>query len=140
MKMKDYKVIQKLYNNQTQFDDLLEGDQIVTHEEIEKIVSWGAAYFQQEIKELIYPSKSYSVAIIYSYLISENFGEDFYFSLNDPDLFWGNDRYFTSYQGSKIVYDRILSEIGFGPNFKLNTKLFQVNITVDYFKKEFGLG
>ncbi len=137
--MKDYKVIQKIYNSQTRFDDLLEEHQIVIQDDIEKIVGWGANYFQQDMKELIYPAKSYSVAIIYSYLISQNFGEDFFTSLNDPDLFCGNDKYFTPYQNNKLVYDRILSKIAFRKDFRLNTELLQINTTVNCFKKEFGL-
>lgn len=139
MQMQNYKVIQKIYNLHSEFDDLIDDKELLFLTLPEEIIKHSVSYFQSEVARLIYPSKSYAVAIIYSYLLEKYFNEKFFLSLNDPDLFCGNDRYFHTYNQNQHVYDRILKEIGFFDNFKLNLELPQIRKTVDYFHIEFSL-
>lgn len=139
MKMKDYKVVQYIYNKTQVHEDLIEDDFIYMDKE-EDIIDYGAAYFSKDLTFLYYPAKSYSVAIIYSYLIHKTFNEDFYEVLNDVDLFCGNDKFYTPYTQSKKIYDAIIDKIGlFDNNFSLNMNLEQVYKTVGFFAEEFGV-
>lgn len=92
-------------------------------------------YFTTASDIIRYPSKSYAVAIIYAKLLDQYFGEDFYESLNDPDLLHGNDVFFVPYNEAKHIYDAVLGEI----SLEFNTNLPQVNTTVSYFLEEFYL-
>ena len=135
--MKDYKIRQILYNRLNPHDDLI-GEKIIIKSNREDIIKLGALYFKQNLDQLYFPAKSYSVAIIYSFLLSNHFGEDFFSSLDDPDLLGGNDRYFVTYNQDKQTYDLILQEIGlFSPGFELDLSVDQVAKTVEYFSKEF---
>lgn len=80
--------------------------------------------------ELIYPAKSYFVAIIYAKCLEKYFQEDFYQSLNDNELL-PDDCYFSTYDNNKQIYDSIIENIG---------DIWQydsIKKTVNYFKKEF---
>ena len=78
---------------------------------------------------LIYPAKSYFVAIVYAWYLKKYFNEDFYKSLNDPDLL-PDDAYFVPYEKSKYVYDTVLKAIGNIEKYK------SIDKTVSYFKQE----
>lgn len=80
--------------------------------------------------ELIYPAKSYFVAIIYAKCLEKYFNIDFYESLNDKELL-PDDCYFTIYNDSKDIYDNVIENIG--DIWQYNS----INKTVEYFKKEF---
>lgn len=137
--MKDYKVRQILYNKLNEFDDNLMGLDYLIIDDPNEIARVGADYFLKPMDLLIYPSKSFSVAIIYAHLLKEYFAEDFFNSLNSEDLFCGNDRFFIPYDSAKDIYDVILTKINYNSNFKLNFGLFQIKKTVDYFKSEFSV-
>lgn len=138
MKMKDYKIKQILYNSLNVHDDLVSEFKVI--DDKDKIIEYGIKYFQQEMPELIYPSKSYSVAIIYAYLLQKHFNAGFFESLNDRDLFCSNDRFFVPYASDPETYEAIMNEIGINhKNFTLNTSLEQIATTVHYFKQEFDL-
>ena len=79
---------------------------------------------------LIYPAKSYFVAIIYAKCLEKYFHQNFYEMLNDKDLL-PDDKFFITYQNDKDLYDKILENIG------EIWKYDSINKTVDYFKKEF---
>lgn len=79
---------------------------------------------------LIYPAKSYFVAIIYAKCLEKYFHQNFYEMLNDKDLL-PDDKFFITYQNDKVLYDNILDNIG------EIWKYDSINKTVDYFKKEF---
>lgn len=81
--------------------------------------------------KLIYPAKSYYVAIIYAYLLSQYFGQDFYDMLNREDLLNYDDQYFVIYSKSKQIYDKILKQI-----YPKLSEL-DINDTAIYFYKEF---
>lgn len=138
-RMKDYKAYQYIYNRTHEHEDFIEEDYVYADTD-QEILKYGVAYFYEDLSRLYYPAKSYSVAIIYSYLISKNFHENFYEVLNDEDLFCGNDRFFTPYQERKPLYDYIIKSIAlFDEDFVLNMNLEQISKTVGFFEKEFGI-
>lgn len=80
--------------------------------------------------ELIYPAKSYFVAIIYAKCLEKYFGGSFFEYLNDPELL-PDDTYFKVYSQDKSTYDNIINRIGDIWKYPSICK------TVNYFKKEF---
>lgn len=80
--------------------------------------------------ELIYPAKSYFVAIIYAKCLEKYFGGSFFEYLNDPELL-PDDTYFKVYSQDKSTYDNIINRIGDIWQYPSICK------TVNYFKKEF---
>lgn len=80
--------------------------------------------------ELIYPAKSYFVAIVYAKCLEKYFGGNFFEYLNDPELL-PDDTYFKTYSQNKSTYDNIINRIGNIWQYPSICK------TVNYFKKEF---
>lgn len=80
--------------------------------------------------ELIYPAKSYFVAIVYAKCLEKYFGGSFFEYLNDPELL-PDDTYFKIYSQDKSTYDNIINRIGDIWQYPSICK------TVNYFKKEF---
>jgi hypothetical protein len=96
------------------------------------------AYFKYPSDDLVYPAKSYSVALIYASLLEEYFEISLLDSLADLNLFQGTDRFFKSYDLDKAVYDsalRLLTEEGLLRS--LRTELPQIKETVRCFHEEF---
>ena len=86
-------------------------------------------FFKTESK-LVYPAKSYFVAIVYAKCLEKYFNIPFYEALDYNDLLF-DDNFFVPYHKDKVTYDRILEKIG---------DIFQyqsINKTMEYFKKEF---
>lgn len=80
--------------------------------------------------ELIYPAKSYFVAIVYAKCLEKYFGGSFFEYLNDPELL-PDDTHFKIYSQDKSTYDNIINRIGDIWQYPSICK------TVNYFKKEF---
>lgn len=80
--------------------------------------------------ELIYPAKSYFVAIVYAKCLEKYFGGNFFEYLNDSELL-PDDTYFKIYFQDKSTYDNIINRIGDIWQYPSICK------TVNYFKKEF---
>lgn len=80
--------------------------------------------------ELIYPAKSYFVAIVYAKCLEKYFGGSFFEYLNDPELL-PDDTYFKIYSQDRSTYDNIINRIGDIWQYPSICK------TVNYFKKEF---
>lgn len=124
--MRDYlkKLRQQSYL-QNEWDDI-DLSYIVNYENlIDQIIR----FFRIE-SQLIYPAKSYFVAIVYAACLKRWFDIDFNASLDDPELL-PDDRYYLPYSMSKDVYQHVLTAIG---------DIWQypsINKTVEYFKKEF---
>lgn len=94
-----------------------------------KLIEQIIEFFKIESK-LIYPAKSYFVAIIYAKCMERFFKQDFYSCLSDVELL-PDDESFIPYQYSSYIYDRVLRDIG---------DIWQypsINKTVEYFKQEF---
>lgn len=85
--------------------------------------------------ELIYPAKSYFVAIVYAWLLQKYFKEPFYTALDYEDLL-PDDPYFVRYSKDKLTYDQIIKEIPLNKLDKLNS----TQKTISYFKQEFLIG
>lgn len=88
-------------------------------------------------KVTIYPYKSYFVAVIYAYNLCHHFGSTVLSYLNDPELLFGNDRYFMPYDESIEIYDPILQHItqhGYNP---VTEKRGLTPTVRRYFNKEF---
>ena len=83
--------------------------------------------------ELIYPAKSYYVAIIYAYLLNEYFGENILTALDKPDLLNYDDKYFVPYSSNPKVYDLILGRV----YENIVKGVYDISKTRDYFLKEF---
>lgn len=88
-------------------------------------------FFETE-SELVYPAKSYFVAIVYSKCLEKYFNIPFYESLDYEDLLF-DDKYFVKYSDNNDVYDKIIEKIGDIWQYK------SIDKTVEYFKKEFLL-
>ncbi len=89
--------------------------------------------FFYEQSELVYPAKSYFVAIVYAKCLEHFFHEDFYECLSVKDLL-PDDKFFKTYIDSQEIYDNILTRIKDPLSYK------SVEKTVSYFKKEFLIG
>lgn len=107
--MKDYKIRQAVYHKlTTDYSDDLKTKNV---EIVEDKVGVALRYFKESDIGWLYPGKSYTVAILYAKWLSEDFGEDFYTALDDPDLLHGNDPYFVPYSQDKDTYDKILENL-----------------------------
>ena len=82
--------------------------------------------------KLIYPAKSYFVAIVYAKLLEEHFNENFYDCLSDKELL-PDDYFFVPYNRNRNVYNAVLSRIGNPLEYKAAEK------TKEYFYQEFLL-
>ena len=79
--------------------------------------------------KLIYPAKSYFVAIVYAKLLEEHFDENFYDCLSDKELL-PDDYFFVPYNRNRNVYNAVLSRIGNPLEYKAAEK------TKEYFYQE----
>ena len=124
----DYKERRKLSYLINVFDDI--GlDYIYIKQSKEDLVKLIIKFFNTE-SLLIYPAKSYFVAIVYAKCIEKYFHINFYDALNDNELL-PDDKYFKTYNESKDIYDKVLESIG---------DIYQydsIDKTVKYFKQEY---
>lgn len=130
--MKEWKIRQEIYHrlNKIFSDDLNDKEITMT----EDVIGNAVKYFEDVDGGWIYPSKSYMVAICYAKMLSENFGGDPIEYLNDPDILYGNDPHFVTYNEDIKTYDKILESIG-GWNFD-KTKGMVPDVE-KYFREEF---
>ena len=107
--MKDWKIKQELYHrlNVVHEDDLSK----VNIQKTNNVVDDAIKYFNERDIGWIYPSKSYVVAICYSWWLSHDFQEDFADLLNDKDLLYGNDPYFKPYSEDTDTYNAIIDKV-----------------------------
>jgi hypothetical protein len=107
--MKEWKMRQEYFHmiNKEYSDDLNK----VKINLSDNIVDNAVRHFNEYVDEWIYPAKSYAVAICYASWIAEDFDEDFYEVLNDPELLAGNDPYFVPYEEDKYTYDEIIDVV-----------------------------
>jgi len=135
--IEEWKARQRMYHHQMDenFDDFIADKPCYVRENQDEWDLCGdiVDYFYVPSTILIYPAKSYAVALIYAQMLTEYFDVEFYTVLNDPDLLYGNDKYFVPYRERKEVYDTVLTHIRL--DFVNPTP--QVLTTIDYFNKEF---
>lgn len=137
--MKKFKVNQDIFHKTQILDDLLENIEYryVDQSEDELIQSI-ILYFTVNDTPLLFPAKSYAVAIIYSLLLNKYFSEKIICSLKDIDLFRGTDKYFTPYnEKNKSIYDSALLYLNNNglTNIEEST-VIQVQKSCLYFHKE----
>lgn len=109
MNSRKYKDCQLIYSALvTDHPDDFKKMQIVEDSEL---VENALHYFKEATFPLIYPAKSYAVAIIYAYKLNEIYGIDKYDVLDDADLFLGQDPYFVPYSQNPEVYDAIMERL-----------------------------
>jgi hypothetical protein len=146
MKMQEHKIRQAIYHKISKIDDLLvdveEKEPVVylENETEEETVGTVVRYFNEEVKELIYPAKPFVVALVYACLLEKHFGEPFYESLSDPDLLHGNDKHFKPYLDSKKIYDEVVCELSEQLEWVISEPErlpTQIRSTIQYFRKEF---
>ena len=95
-------------------------------------------YFTIELEDLIYPAKSYAVAIIYGILLNKYFNLDLYTALRDEELFLGTDQYFVPYSRSPKAYDETLAYLKQNNLWDIESiDLSQVKTTIWFFHQEF---
>lgn len=129
--MKEWKIRQEVYHRLTQEhgDDLNQFDiEIVTD-----VVSTAVKYFTVQEVGWLYPGKSYAVAVLYARWLQEEFGEDFFTALDDPDLLYGNDPYFVPYSRDKETYIKVIAAL---PS---NMDQGMIPDIRNYFEREFML-
>lgn len=110
--LKEWKVRQEVYRrlNKPTTDDL---NKVDIEWRPDTIVEDALRHWNEYIEEWIYPAKSYFVGICYARWIADDFQEDFYEVLDDPDLL-PDDPYFVPYSEATEIYDAILLEAEFG--------------------------
>ena len=124
----DYKERRKLSYLINAFDDI-DLDYIYIKQSKEDLIKLIIKFFNTK-SLLIYPAKSYFVAIVYAKCIEKYFHINFYDALNDEELL-PDDKYFKTYDESKDIYDKVLESIG---------DIYQydsIDKTVKYFKQEY---
>jgi hypothetical protein len=107
------------------------------HIEDQALIEEVLRHFRQDVADLIYPAKSYMVAIVYSKILADTFGEDLKTLLSDSDLLGGLDPWFQPYPNKKFVYDAIFEQLE--TDF-LSSPPWQVRETIQYCRQEFLLG
>ena len=105
---------------------------IYIEESKEDLINRIILFFQTE-SELIYPAKSFFVAIVYSKCIEKFFNINFYTVLNDKELL-PDDRFFKTYSEASEIYDKVLKKITDIWEYK------SINATLKYFYQEFLIG
>ena len=103
--MEDWKVKQKIYHklNREHDDDLNNVDIEISDD----IVNNAVRYFREKNVGWIYPAKSYMVALCYAFWIMEDYDENFYNVLKDPELL-PLDPYFVTYEEDSNTYNEII--------------------------------
>ena len=105
---KIWKVNQRMYKKMVMFNPDTRNESTI---ELSTIELKDAVDYLTKKGEIKYPIKSYMVAIIYATLINKHYGDPFYETLNDPDLFLGEDSFFKTYDADKETYDSIIKAI-----------------------------
>ena len=110
-----------------EFDDYNLPHRVIecTDDELVKMI----VHFFRTESLLIYPAKSYFVAIVYAHCLEKYFNENFYSVLDEEDLLI-DDEYFIPYSRKRQIYDRVLGQIGKIDGYD------SIKKTVEYFKQE----
>lgn len=120
------------------FSDLESKTTIPIKVDYTSIVDDAINYFLVQDNVMHYPGKSYAIAIAYASWIEDHFGDDFYETLDDPELL-PDDKYFIPYSKDKKNYDDIIKVIDRASQQIDPNKLKYLFMTFNYFKQEFML-
>lgn len=113
--MKEWKLWQGIYNSLV--TEHTDAEALHKRVHNDDVVFGAIDYISHRGDVGIYPGKSYMVAIIYATLIEQVYGEDFFETLNDPELLFGQDRCFVPYSQDPQNYDAILQALEKIPNW-----------------------
>lgn len=131
----NHKIRQELFHHLNPHPSDLNVDIPLVEMQPRQLANYVIDYFFDPVHIILYPAKSYAVAVIYSMLLEQYFSIPIKTSLRDPHLLFGNDYHYRPYQHNKEVYDIILKHMnGF---HGLVYEVPQVGATVDYFLQEF---
>lgn len=130
--MKEWKIRQDVYHRTHEITDAA-FDIIEQDLDDESLIEDIIRYMTAPESRLLYPTKAYAVAIVYATLLAEYFDENFIEALSDPDLLYGNDKYFVPYMEAPHIYNRVIGQI----SVELCFDNPQISATKDYFLKEF---
>lgn len=131
MSKKEWKMWQEVYNNLV--TDHTDDRKYHRFEYNEERVENAFFYLNEKADYGIYPAKSRMIAIIYATMLEKVYGEDFYEVLNDPDLLFGQDDFFTPYLKDSDTYDAIIARLKEIPNW---LEMGWAPKTVEYFYME----
>lgn len=85
---------------------------------------------------LIYPLKSYAVAIIYSLLLEQEYNIGFWDSISNPLLLCNNDIFYIPYNQNKKIYKTTIDFYGKENILSINSNT--IKIISSYFYEEFS--
>lgn len=108
-----YKEYQYLYRDLVkEHDDAIDKVPFVeTENTVVEKVRGAMAFFRSEAFPIIYPGKSYGVAVVYATHILRDYGIPLRDTLHDPDLFLGEDPYYVTYDQDPDTYEAILEAL-----------------------------
>lgn len=112
---KEWKEYQRIYNSIV--TDHTDSRYLHKREISDNKVGSALSYVKEKSDIGIYPGKSYIVAIIIATMINKVYGDDFFETLDDPELLYGQDDFFVPYNEDKVTYDSILQELRNIPNW-----------------------
>ena len=126
MNWKNRRKLSYLYND---FDDINLPYTVKTYDSDKALIKEIVSFFIKG-SELIYPAKSYFVALVYAKMLEKYFGVDFYTALEDKELL-PDDIFFVTYNNNREIYDSVLKTIGNPLDYEAAEK------TKKYFYQEF---
>ncbi|MBX3040727.1 MAG: hypothetical protein KF789_08495 [Bdellovibrionaceae bacterium] len=100
------------------------------------LVADAVSYLMEGACHTRFPGAARAVAIATAQFLTENFGEDFYENLSDPELMQGNDPYFKTYQEDQKTYDAILQQVSLG---RINWNSYRMQVTRQLLAEEYML-
>lgn len=110
--MKEYEYRRRtFYSLQDEFCFLDEHQNFDIIFDEENVVEDAIKYLQDGSTYLKFPGAARAVAYAAADLIAQEFGENFFEVLNDPNLMHGNDPYFKTYEEDKEVYNEIVQRL-----------------------------
>lgn len=140
----DHKLLQRIYHTtQPITDDLtvIAKTTPVVYKDMDdrQIAQYVIGYLTSECEDIVYPAKSFAVAVIYAKLLHLYFGIGTHYSLNDPDLLFGNDPHFVVMEDALDIYTWIFEHMD-RYCISIPNDQPQVKTTCEYFMQEFMIG
>jgi len=105
----EHKLRQQLYHHLNPNPSDLNIDIALLAVEGAELASGIIDYFVNANHKIVYPAKSYAVALIYAHKLESIFNIPVKVSLNDPELLFNNDPYFIPYSNASNVYNIVLN-------------------------------
>lgn len=110
---KQWKQWQELYHSKITVGASSQRKQVVSDEKVDNAMLYVISKPDYDIQ----PAISRIRAIVYASTISQLYGEDFYATLDDANLFFGKDEHFAPYSEDRKTYDAIFDILQGFPNW-----------------------